>query len=401
MKYSFKYVLCILPALTFASCKKPYNPPAIASPGSYLVVEGVINAGADSTVIKLSRTVSLSNANALNPVVGAVVAVQSGQNAVYPLTGTGKGNYVSAGLNLNNSQTYRLSIKTNNEQYYSDYVPVLNSPAIDSLYFKVSANGINIYSATHDLTNTVKYFRWDYQETWIIHSPVNSGFISNGDTVLTRTPSQQIFTCWRTDTSRTIIWGSSAKLAADVIVDNPVTNLLSSSPKIANEYSILLRQYALTADAYNFWTNLKTTTEQLGSIFDAQPSEINGNIHSATDPSEPVIGYISVGATTSRRIFITSQQLPGWPFPYPNENYPADCTYMACLYTFYPKGSSAPVNQVNEYINYDKGATNPLIPIDPIQNPGGPILGYTAGSPACVDCTLQGGTNIQPAYWKY
>ncbi len=394
-----------MPIVTIVSCKKPYAPPAIASSGSYLVVEGVINSGSDSTIIKLSKTVKISNATAINPVIGAAVAVQSDQNVVFPLTENSQGSYVSAGLNLNSSHTYRLSVKTSNEQYYSDYVPVLNSPPIDSISFKIIDTGLTVYSATHDPSNTIKYYRWDYQETWIIHPPLSTGFISNGDTVLTRTQSQQVYTCWRTDTSSTIVLGSSAKLANDVIVDNPVIFLASSSAKIANEYSILVRQYALTADAYTFWTNLKKNTEQLGSIFDAQPSQINGNIHSASNPSEPVIGYISVGSTASQRIFITEQQLPSFSPPFPNENYPAGCNPVnnCCLYSFVPQGShNGPINQVNEFINYNKGANNPLIPLLPIQTPGGPVLGYTAAAPICADCTLQkGATNKQPAYWKF
>jgi hypothetical protein len=402
MRFYFRCILYFAFTATVVSCKKPYNPPAIALAGSYLVVEGVINSGSDSTIIRLSKTVKLSSATAINPVTGAAVAVQSDQGAAYPLTETTHGNYVSPSLNLNSSHNYRLSIKTSDEQYYSDYVPVLNSPPIDSLSFKIIDTGLTIYSATHDPSNTIKYYRWDFQETWIAHSSVSSGFVSNGDTVLTRTASQQVFTCWRTDTSSVIVLGSSAKLANDVIVNNPVTSLGYSSPKIANEYSIQVRQYALTPDAYTFWTNLKKNTEQLGSIFDAQPSQINGNIHSANDPSEPVIGYISVGSTASKRVFIAPSQLPAWPPPFPNGNYPADCTFMGCLYTYYPQGSAIPVNQVNEYINYNRGATNPLIPIAPIQVPGGPVLGYTAGTPICVDCTLQkGATNKEPAYWKF
>src|SRR5580658_8224029 len=132
--------------IIFAGCRKPYNPPAIASPGSYLVVEGVINAGSDSTIIKLSKTVNLSSKTTTNPVLGAIVSVENDQNVIYPLTETGKGYYRSPGLNLDNSRTYRLSIKTNNEQYYSDYLAVLNASAIDSVFYTVANNGINIYS---------------------------------------------------------------------------------------------------------------------------------------------------------------------------------------------------------------------------------------------------------------
>src|ERR1700735_1867551 len=83
-------------------CKKTYNPPAISAPESYLVVEGVINAGADSTIIKLSRTVNLSAATTANPETGAVVAVEGNDNTNYPLSETSPGNYTVAGLNLNN-----------------------------------------------------------------------------------------------------------------------------------------------------------------------------------------------------------------------------------------------------------------------------------------------------------
>jgi hypothetical protein len=380
-------------------CKKPYAPPAIATAGSYLVIEGGINSGSDSTIITLSKTVKLSSATTINPLTNAVVAVQSDKGATYPLAEISAGKYVSPGLNLNTSNNYRLSITTaDNKQYYSDYVAVLTSPPIDSIYFRITNNAVNVYSATHDPSNSVKYFRWDYNETWIIHPEFDSHFISNGDTVLPRPVSQQIYTCWQTDTSSTIILGSSAKLSSDVIVDNPITILPSNSPKIASEYSILVRQYALTGDAYSFWTNLKKNTEQLGSIFDAQPSQINGNIHSATNPGEPVIGYISASSVTSERIFITIYQLPAWPA---NSNFPPNCQLTPCLYAFLAPGSTIPVNQVDEFINYNRGASFPLIPVDVIQPPGAPApLGYSASTPECVDCTLHG-TNKEPAFWKY
>src|SRR6185312_3029347 len=118
--------------------------------------------------------------------------------------------------------------------------------------------------------------------------------------------------CWQSDSSNTIVLGSSAKLAKDVIAGQPVTSVISSAEKLGDEYSIQVRQYALTTDAYNFYVNLKKNTEQLGSVFDALPSEINGNMHSITNPSDPMIGYISVGSTSKLRIFTSNRQTPAW-----------------------------------------------------------------------------------------
>jgi len=148
-------IFLIAATVLMAACRKPYNPPAISSPGSYLVVEGVINNGSDSTIIKLSRTVNLSSNSVSNPVTGATVLVQSNQNTSYPLVESKPGTYTRPGLNLNNSYQYRLSISTGNDQYQSDYVPVLNSPPIDSVGYTIASNGLNIYSNTHDMPATM------------------------------------------------------------------------------------------------------------------------------------------------------------------------------------------------------------------------------------------------------
>jgi hypothetical protein len=294
---------------------------------------------------------------------------------------------------------YRLRIKTaDNKQYLSDFAAVVNSPAIDSVYYKITGNGLNIYCDTHNPQNNTRYYRWDYQETWIIHSNYPSNYKSNGDTVLNRDlVNDNIYRCWSSDSSNVIILNSSARLSKDVIADNLITFVPADAEKLGTEYSILVRQYALSADAYAFWENLKKNTEQLGSIFDAQPTQLNGNIHSITNPSEVVIGYISVGDIASQRIFITSQQLPNWAA---TRAYP-DCQLDTFLYVYYAPGSKGPpVNQVNQYINYNKGASSPSIPIDAIvPNGGTKPIGYTASDRSCVDCTLRG-TNKQPAFWK-
>jgi len=398
-----KTMILLAMVIAAVSCRKPYDPPAINGPQGYLVVEGIINAGPDSTIFNLSRTVNLDSLTA-KPELHATLTVQGDNNTSYPLTEMGNGKYACPGLNLDNSRQYCLSIKTaNNEAYQSAYLPVLNSPPIDSVSFDtkgaLTIPGLNVYVSTHDPAGKVLYYRWAYSESWIFHSNFASLFYSNGDTVLLRNLSTQNITdCWGVDTSSSILLGSSAKLSQDVIYKMPVTSVVSTSEKMEDEYSILVTQYALSADAYNFYTNLKKNTESLGSIFDPEPSQINGNIICSTNPAEPVIGYVSVGASTAKRIFITNRQVPNWQtIPY----------YTNCKLEFISGGECCLFddlgnNDVNEYINFDIGHySNPFIPIDQILEFGnhGPVIGYTASSRPCADCTLRG-TNRQPPFWK-
>jgi len=388
------YIFITVAMLT--ACKKPYDPPVVSTDNSYLVVEGIINSGSDSTIVKLNRTVKLSASTSINPVLDAAVSVEGDDNSSSPLTAGGRGIYFSPGLNLDVNHKYRLRIKTaDNKDYSSDFVPVINSPAIDSLTYKVKSDGIDININTHS-PNNIRYYRWEYNETWVHESDFESGYKSNGDTVLRRDMvNDNIYVCWRNNTSSTITLGSSAKLAQDVINDLPVTFISRHDDRLRHRYSILVRQYALSKDAYEFWQNLKKNTEQLGSIFDAQPSQINGNIHSLTNKGEPVIGYISAGSYTVKRIYIDESTLPPWLDPL-NDG----CVVKQYLYRFFDKDGIGPINQVDQYINFHRSSGELQIPVDAIKPPGSPtIVGYTGAPPYCVDCTLVG-SNKKPDFWQ-
>jgi hypothetical protein len=383
--------------LILAGCRKPYFPKAIASSVNYLVVEGVINSGVDSTVIKLSRTTLLSGNTTSHPELNAVIAVESDQSAVYPVPEMGNGEYAASSLNLDNTRQYHLRIKTaGGREYLSDFVPVKNNPPIDSVGFVVQNNGVQLYVNTHDPNNNTKYYRWEYQETWQFHAEHGSDYITDGTAVVARSPDQLIFDCFGNDTSSSITLGSSAKLSRDVIYQSPITQVASTSEKLETKYSILVKQYALSADAYNFWVNLKKNTEQLGSIFDAQPSNINGNVHCVTDPAEPVIGYISVTNVQQKRVFILNAQLPrGW-----KPAYPYQCEVDTALFC---RPVSIPCqNDVALFMIPIGSFEIPLTPIwEATPKPGVPpkLLGYLGTSRECTDCTIRGVVK-QPIFWK-
>jgi hypothetical protein len=62
---------------------------------------------------------------------------------------------------------------------------------------------------------------------------------------------------------------------------------------------------------------MKKNTEGTGSVFDAQPSELVGNIHCTTNATEPVIGYIDICTVQESRTFIKNSQVPNWNFVTP------------------------------------------------------------------------------------
>lgn len=382
-------LLIIIVMIAGIDCKKPYAPTITATNSNYLVVEGVINTGQDSTIINLSRTVNIADSVRTRPELNAQITVEGDQNSIYPLQELGNGKYGSPGLNLDISHKYHLHILTAaGKEYLSDYEAPKASPAIDSVGYVVQNNGITLYVNTHDATNSTRYYRWDYTETWNFHARYNAAFITDGKELNYRTQDQQIYTCFASDTSNGILLGSTRALSQDVIYQSPLTQISSTSEKLEARYSILVREYALTNEAYNFWQNLKKNTEQLGSIFDAQPSEIQGNIHCVTNPSEPVVGYMSVGTVQQKRIFISYGQLPqAW-----KATYPYQCELDSLLYC---NGQDCQ-NDVALFLLPLGGKEFAISPVPQKNGPG--IAGYVSADAQCADCTIRG-TTKPPAFW--
>lgn len=380
-------------------CKKPYDPPVVAGDASYLVVEGIINNGGDPTIIKLSRTIPLSSTKTPQAELGAQLTILAGDaSSGIDLVDLGNGSYYTGTLNLDNTLKYRLRIRTAIGQVYmSDPVQVKNAPQIDSLEYKVQNNGVQIYVNSHDPNNNTRYYRWEFDETWKYVSAFQSGWkYENGIPVFRNPflrPEENIYECYKTNLSHQILLGSSAKLSQDVISKEPVDFAEAGSGKISFGYSILLRQYALTPEAFTYWQNLKKNTEQLGSIFDAQPSSISGNIHNTANPKEPVIGYISAGSVVSKRIFIDKFYInlfvPYYVGP------PDGCT-LASIKTE-PKETFLSRLAVSL-------ASGDSILVKSFQPPGATEIESFGFAPNdCVDCRLKTpfGTNVKPAYWPY
>jgi hypothetical protein len=363
-------------------CKEKYDPPVNAPVTGYLVIEGYISASGPAE-IHLSRSIPLDDTAKLINETLATVRLQGRDNSSFSLTENGGGNYINTLINLNSSQQYRLYIKTREgKEYASDYVNVKIAPPIDSIGWLRENGGAQIYVNTHDPKNNTWYYRWTTEETWEFHSthytsldflrdPVTKEIIGIKWRKPDMSPEVKLYTCWKGENSTSLILGSSKKLSIDSI-HKPLTYIQPGSWKMSVLYSIYVKQYALSKEEYEFLEKMKRNSEETGSIFGRQPSELKGNIHCTTNPNEPVIGFIGIANRQEKRIWINRTELPDWEYR------------MSCdSYTI-------PVDSAKDYSTY--------MPVAPVEYGQGGIKSYLGVTPSCIDCTLRG-TNVKPSFW--
>jgi hypothetical protein len=380
-------------------CKKAFAPVAISSPNSFLVIEGVINSGSDSTYFRLSRTIKLSARDTVKAENNAIVTVEGNDNTSYPLSEIANGIYSAPALGLNSAAKYRLRIKTtNNEEYLSDYVETKVTPPVDSITYTVENDGVQFYASTHDPNNAARYYRWDFSETWGYFAYERSYFVLGDDGLPRYREGQKelVYECYQSAQSHQVLLASSANLAQDVINKQPLDFITAESGKVSHGYSVLFRQYALTQQGYTYWQQLKKNTEEIGTIFDAQPSEIPSNIHCISDHSKPVIGFITACNITSQRIFVDAQRTVGVaPFYLPPPT-PIECDQFFTHQIFVDPVETFKTRLQHVMFNGDTvitvGTTNPNT---------GKITSYVYVAKQCADCRAKApfGTNAVPVFW--
>jgi hypothetical protein len=369
--------------VTLSGCLDPYNSND-AQDYSYLVVDGFANSADGSSALKLTRTKSISSKDDVSVVTNAQVTLEDESGLIYNFTENEDGEYILEDAVLDKSKKYKLKINSvNNSAYQSDFVSVTETPPIDSITWKQLDTNIEIYANTHDEQMKSHYYRWKYVETWSYTSPFKSlaTYNDHTKTIELRAAEDDIYNCYKTYHSSDIIIFSTRKLQYDEVKQLRLVTFSISSLKLQKLYSIEVEQYALSEEAYNYWRQLKMSTENLGSIFDPQPSQVIGNIHCVSNPSETVLGFFSIGTTTKKRIFIHART----EVDYPRGTRPFDQNYAAC------KEDTLFLGEIPLYLGNDL-LTSPVYV-------GHTVVGYSTSTPLCVDCRVAGGINIKPAFW--
>jgi len=306
------YICIILPAILIISgCITSFVPETDEDP-ELLVVEAMITDQHEAFSIRLSRSMPLGQrvlpTTRLRPVSGYTVFISDDQDNYYWVRESSvKGTYVTdpASFRAVVGRVYTLRINpsfTSDTDIYSyQSLPMKMNPVppIDSLYYgKVlitdktqyssAQEGCNVYLDTGDPSGECNFFRWDYSETWKFQLPYS---VPNN-------------TCWISSNSDNIIIKSTSVLSEARVSNFPVKFISNETDRLKVRYSILVNQYSLNEDEFSFWEKLQNISEEVGGLYDITPGTIPGNIFCIEDPSRQVLGYFSVSAKTSSRLFI-------------------------------------------------------------------------------------------------
>lgn len=387
-----RYLYLVLLFLSNITCRERYDVEYTMPDSGLLVVEGFINTDG-ATTITLSKTTKLTERRIV-PEISAVVSIEGEDNSFYPLNETDSGRYVSEALQLNNSGRYRLRIKTqSNKEYVSPLAQPVRTPAIDSLTWKQDNEGLDIYVNAYEPQNPARHYKWEYEETWEFraHYYASLGLRvepSGGPNPLlslyfldstTFSFDSSMFFCWQSRNSTSIVLATTEKLSENRVFV-PLLSYPRSSPEFAWLYSVKVKQRALSPECYLFYEKMRKNTETVGSIFDALPSDIKGNIENISDPSEPVIGFVDVSTQTEKRLFISADELSDW---YVDSN---------CL-------SPEVVGNTPEALN--KLLLNGMLPTTVHKSDyNGNIQSFNAAARECVDCRLKG-SPVKPSFWPW
>jgi len=292
--------------IVISGCITQFVPETDEDP-NLLVVEGLITNQPEANVIRLSRSMPLGKKSILKPMKGCLVSINDDAgNYYYVRESAIAGTYMTDPGSFQGvvGREYTLHISTNNAStnhysYESLPMKMVAVPPIDSLYhekviikekdeYSGAQEGSQVYLNSVDPLGICKFYRWDYTETWKFRLPY---YVPN-------------HTCWVTFNSADIHVKNTSVLTEDRISRLPLKFISNETDRLSVRYSILVNQYSMNEDEYIYWEKLQNISEEVGSLYDITPSSIPGNIFCIEDPAEQVLGYFSVSARTSKRIYI-------------------------------------------------------------------------------------------------
>lgn len=303
--------------LLAVSCIYPFSADIEREEGEYMVIEGDILIGAESS-ITLSYLAPLSG-------LDFTLAAPKGRVWIESEEGKGYEGFYSAeesrrdGLAITSvykidtrrfsaATRYKLHVRceNNGREYVTDWLSVEKAPVLDEIkYVKDESSGSLRFLVSLHSDSGQQYFRSHFHEVWEYVAPYRTEvkFVTGSDypggyKIVDFEGDENTYYCWDNADSYDVMLMSTAGLTKNTVIDHDFYQIARDNRKLSQLYSMEYSVVALSDEAYAYWYNMNSVTTNVGNLFSPNPSELRGNITCIQDPSEMVYGFISAAEVT-------------------------------------------------------------------------------------------------------
>jgi hypothetical protein len=375
-------------AIVFTSCIEEYTP-KITESTELLVIDGSIVKGDSLQTVNISQSTAVDD-NYFNALSGCAVWATNGQGMEFTFEEGDDGEYNAIISNeyLAYGSEFKVSIITpDGNEYESDYETIYESSEIDSLYYleedyqssSISSDlGLQFYIDLKAGESATKNYRWVLEETWETHTLYPKMFsYSSNEMSYTITELggsyDSLSVCYKTEASPDVYIASTENLTVNEKKKIPLVYYAETSYKLNYNYSVLVKQYALTDMAYVYWNKVMAASTESGGMYQTQSSSTVSNICNINDPDEVVLGFFWASSCTEKRINFSG------PLTEFHDGHACGLAELDLSEAYPPANPYEPTYLVN------------------LGTESSPAYWYAA--PMCFDCTLVDGTTTKPDFF--
>ncbi|NHF59824.1 DUF4249 domain-containing protein [Flavobacteriaceae bacterium TP-CH-4] len=412
-KKTYLLFLPIVVGFLLAGCIEPFNA-TTEKFEDVLVVDALLTDEMKRQKVVLQRAFRFEETDPQGE-TNAIVKVVDGNGNAYDYEETDPGVYLSqTEFAAQQNDSYELEINTfDGRTYRSITVGTPRQVPITDLTAKRMVDdsgeeGVGILLDNEASSSEPTFFRYEYDETYKIIAPrwdpfefeivhyVACDTIPYQVDIKPRTQEQRV--CFGNAASRKLIQVTTTDLTKSQVDDFQVHFLNRDNYIISHRYSIEVRQYSQTPDAYSFYQRLDDFSSSDNIFSQVQPGFFQGNVFSVDDENEKVLGFFEVASVSSQRLYFNYADLfPEEPLP----PYAINCetprspplygrAYHCLDYLVCDGNCDSPLIEaiIAGLITYAGVNENPGIDMGPY---------FTWPSP-CGDCTKLG-SNVVPDFW--
>lgn len=317
------------------SCLTPVDVPVDLTPGT-IVISGQVSPVLHRSFV----TVGLAQGSGARPipVTFANVRIEDDIANSWQMSEGPEGYYANPSLVGQPGRTYKVIVETQEGKVYeskAEKMPeVLGTDEVSREFETrqvVDKDGTPLNRLYINLKTRFRlpsqsqayYLRWSVEEIWVLvptDFPDPFGNIPPNCYITQAVDAQRI----------TLLQGQKA--GKNIDTEFLVATRLADQASFHTRHSFYIYQSSITAEAHEYWRKVDLLVNQVGTIFDTPPAEVQGNVRNVKNAGEKVFGYFQVCNEKFRKMTLYRYDMPFEILPYceydsfkPPLLYPTEC----------------------------------------------------------------------------